>query len=134
MAIGRNKLDAVVFNQTISGITDHALIAYNNVSADSNYLSHEAELQSGDSGAPMMVEVAGSLTLVGINWFIGTDSNDASLNGFSYVGNYSGVMNAFISANPIPELSASGLYMALFLITLAVSSRRIRHRSNESLS
>ena len=62
-------------------------------------------MQTGDSGAPMMVENSGSLTLVGINWFIG-DSNNNSLNGFSY-GNYSGEIESFINANPVPELSAT---------------------------
>lgn len=126
MAIGRNKLDSFATNQEVNGTTDHALIAYNNVTGDTNYLTDEAQLQTGDSGAPMMVENAGSLTLVGINWFIGTDSNNDLLNGFSYVGNYSSDIETFINANPVPELSATGIYMALFLITLGIGSRRIR--------
>lgn len=130
MAIGRNKLDSFATNQEVNGTTDHALIAYNNVTGNTNYLTDEAQLQTGDSGAPMMVENAGSLTLVGINWFIGTDSNNEPLNGFSYVGNYSSDIEAFIDANPVPELSATGIYMALFLMTLGLSSRRISLRSN----
>lgn len=125
MAVGRNKLDSIALNREISATTDHALIAYNNVTGDTNFLTDEASLQTGDSGAPMMVENAGSLTLVGINWFIGTDSNNNPLNGFSYVGNYSSDIETFINANPVPELSATGIYMALFLITLGIGSRRI---------
>ena len=130
MAIGRNKLDSFATNQEVNGTTDHALIAYNNVTGDTNFLTDEAQLQTGDSGAPMMVENAGSLTLVGINWFIGTDPNNNSLNGFSYVGNYSSDIETFIIANPVPELCATGIYMALSLITLGISSRRISLRSN----
>ena len=130
MAIGRNKLDSFATNQEVNGTTDHALIAYNNVTSDPNFLTDEAQLQTGDSGAPMMVENSGSLTLVGINWFIGTDINGDPLNGFSYVGNYSSDIEAFIDANPVPELSATGICMALFLMTLGLSSRRISLRSN----
>lgn len=126
MAIGRNKLDSFATNQEVNGTTDHALIAYNNVTGESNFLTDEARLQTGDSGAPMMVEDAGSLTLVGINWFIGTDTNgDPLLNGFSYVGNYSSDIETFIIANPVPELSATGIYMALLLITLGIGPLRI---------
>jgi hypothetical protein len=125
MAVGRNKLDSFATNQEANGTTDHALIAYNNVTGESNFLTDEALLQTGDSGAPMMVENAGSLTLVGINWFIGTDSNNDPLNGFSYVGNYNSDIETFINANPVPELSATGIYMALFLMTLGIGSRRI---------
>lgn len=134
MAIGRNKLDSFATNQEVNGTTDHALIAYNNVTGDTNFLTDEAQLQTGDSGAPMMVEYAGSLTLVGINWFIGTDSNNNSLNGFSYVGNYSGEIESFINANPVPELSATGIYMALLLMTLGISSRRFTLISSSSQS
>ena len=125
MAIGRNKLDSFATNQEVNGTTDHALIAYNNLTNHPNFLTDEASLQTGDSGAPMMVEYAGSLTLVGINWFIGTDSNNDPLNGFSYVGNYSSDIETFINANPVPELSATGIYMALLLMTLGIGSRRI---------
>lgn len=134
MAIGRNKLDSFATNQEINGTTDHAMIAYNNVTSDPNFLTDEAQLQTGDSGAPMMVENSGSLTLVGINWFIGTDSNNNSLNGFSYVGNYSGEIESFINANPVPELSATGIYMALLLMTLGISSRRFTLISSSSQS
>lgn len=123
MAIGRNKLDSFATNQEVNGTTNHALIAYNNLTNHPNFLTDEASLQTVDSGAPMMVEYAGSLTLVGINWFIGTDSNNDPLNGFSYVGNYSSDIETFINANPVPELSATGIYMALFLITLGIGSR-----------
>lgn len=125
MAIGRNKLDSFATNQEVNGTTDHALIAYNNASDEDNYLTYEASLQTGDSGAPMMVENDGSLTLVGINWFIGTNSNNDPLNGFSYVGNYSSDIETFINANQVPELSATGIYMALLLMTLGIGSRRI---------
>ena len=102
MAIGRNKLDSFAANQVVSSTTDHAMIAYNNVTSDPNFLTDEAQLQTGDSGAPMMVENSGSLTLVGINWFIGTDSNTI-LNGFSYVGNYSSDIEAFITRTQFPS-------------------------------
>ena len=134
MAIGRNKLDSFATNQEVNGTTDHALIAYNNLTNHPNFLTDEASLQTGDSGAPMMVEYAGSLTLVGINWFIGTDSNNDPLNGFSYVGNYSSDIETFINANPVPELSATGIYMALLLMTLGIGSRRISLKLIWSLS
>jgi hypothetical protein len=136
MAIGRNTIDnwfssVTVYNNDGTTTTDNALTAYNNVTGDTNFLTDEAQLQIGDSGAPMMVENAGSLTLVGINWFITNDINgDPLLSGFSYVGNYASAINDFITANPFPELSATGIYMALFLMTLGLSSRRISLRSN----
>ena len=124
MAIGQNRLDHWVDNTQVGDTTDHALIAYNNQSTDDNYLNFEAKLESGDSGAPMLVDNAGSLTLVGINWFIGEDNLGNDLNGFSYLGNYSHEINTFIGAHAVPELGAASLYLAIFLIQLAVFKGR----------
>lgn len=113
MAIGRNKLDRWYDSVTAAGTTDDAMASVTNTSGDANYLTYEAQLQVGDSGAPMMVDSgSGELTIVGINWFIANDgSND--LSGYSYVGNYDEQIQAFIDANPVPEARLFGAVLGL---------------------
>ena len=130
MAVGRNTLDIWYNNINLNGTTGYALGAMTSTNYDVEY---EALLLSGDSGAPMMVEVIegsnAKLKLVGINWF-NSPSTNPHTSGFSYVGNYSSEIKNFISANPVPELSATGIYMALFLMTFGLGSRRISLKSN----
>lgn len=125
IAVGRNVLDSWADGVTVGGTTDDAIIAIQNSSNENNYVSDEAFLQTGDSGAPLFVEVGGILTIVGLNWYVGT-VNGTNFNGFSYLGNYDADIEAFIDANSavvIPEplhiSAAMGflvLLMRLFMI------------------
>jgi len=99
MAVGRNKLDRWSNSITAGGTSDVAIAANVDSSGDTNYLTYEAFLQIGDSGAPMMVDTgSGALTIVGMNWFKGTDGG-TDVNGFSYVGNY----DEWIATRPPPS-------------------------------
>ncbi len=96
MAVGRNKLDRW-FNE-VSGSND-AIGAHVDSVGDPNYISSEADLRVGDSGGPMFVDEGGTLTLVGINWFISNPSG--TFIGASYVGNYDAEIRAFIDLHEV---------------------------------
>jgi len=128
MAVGRNILDVWFDSITVSGTTDDAIGSVMNLSGDSLYVPFEAFLQGGDSGGPMFVDDAGSLKLVGINWFIDsatTPEGMRNLNGQAYIGNYDVEIQAFIDAHPIPEPSAIVL-LASACVVFAFSARRRR--------
>ena len=85
----------------------------------------EAQLSVGDSGAPVMVISEGELTIVGVNWLIGTDTSDNEISGFSYLPNYITEIDSYIVANsltPVPEAAPTPL--ALGLAALFVSPHR----------
>ncbi|MEX0329985.1 MAG: hypothetical protein AB3N64_01050 [Puniceicoccaceae bacterium] len=106
MALGKNILNDWIEDFSDSGTVDQAVLAYQDLPDDPDFVSFEAYLQIGDSGAPLLRDVGGVLTLIGINWFIGTvdiDSRPAfedlrNLSGFSYIGNYAASLDASISA------------------------------------
>ena len=117
MAVGLNVLNDWIEEVTAAGTTDQALIAYEDLPGDDNFLTYEALLQTGDSGGPLFRDVGGVLTLVGINWFIGETDIDPrpvflearKLSGFSYVGNYA---TAIASAIHAFSVDASAGYIA----------------------
>ncbi|MGB0416543.1 MAG: hypothetical protein ACPGKS_06825 [Coraliomargarita sp.] len=113
MSVGLNRLDGWVDSITAAGSTDAGLLAGVDDSGDALFVSSEALLQLGDSGAPVMVIVGGELTIVGINWFIAT-GGEQDINGFSYVGNYDTEIQNYIDANPVPELSCFALLAGLY--------------------
>ncbi|MFU8848021.1 MAG: hypothetical protein ACNA77_04810 [Opitutales bacterium] len=113
-----------------AGTTDAAMVAVDNSPGDANYLQYEAFLQVGDSGAPMMVDNgSGSLTIVGMNWFNGSLGSGEDVNGFSYVGNYDAEIQAYIDANPVPELRMSSFILGMVAFFWICGRRKIRTTS-----
>lgn len=102
VSVGLNILDYWLESVSVAGSTDQALVAREDISGDPNYLTYEAFVVGGDSGAPLLRDVSGTLTLVGINWFNGSADFDdrpvqeeiRNLSGFSYVGNYASEIQA----------------------------------------
>jgi hypothetical protein len=128
-AVGVNLLDTAG-TVTVSGTTDYAIGAVQNVLGDTNYQTYEAYLQGGDSGGPLFTITGGALELLGINWFIGTADIDPgpgetlrNVSGFSFVGNYAETLQAFIDAHPVPEPSTL-ILLAMLPVLLAASRRR----------
>jgi len=111
VAVGRNILDRWFDSVNASGTTDDAIGSTVDASGSSNFVPFEAALAGGDSGAPMFVVQEGVLTLVGLNWFVGT-SGGSTINGQSYLGNYDAEIQSFIIANAVPEPSAAFLAFA----------------------
>lgn len=129
VAVGRNKLDVWFDGVTAAGTTDDAMGARIDAQSESNFLPYEAFLQVGDSGAPMLVEDgSGGLTIVGINWFIGTVGED-NYNGFSYVGNYDAEIQTYLDVNPVPEVRFFSLILGLGILAWVPIKRRPLLRS-----
>lgn len=122
MAVGRNKLDVWFDSINAGGTTDHAIGAVNDGFLDPNFVSSEALVQPGDSGAGMFVPSGGKLTLVGINWFYYTAGNETG-SGFSYVGNYDGDIQTFLNLYSVPEPSAFAGVTGLLALGWTVSHR-----------
>jgi len=128
MAVGRNILDRWVID---AAGTHDAVVAIRDSSGDPNYTSSEAYLVVGDSGGPMMVETSpGELTIVGLNWFVGTLGDGTQINGFSYVGNYSNDIDQYLALYSVPEPGSLGLIIGLIasLFTLRDRMRQRTHR------
>jgi hypothetical protein len=126
IAVGRNVIDNWATSITAAGTTDSAAISVVNNSGDSNYVTHEAFLQSGDSGAPMFIEDGGALTMVGVNWFIANDGNN-DLNGQSYLGNYDTEIQTYIDANAVPEIGHLGLWTGVIVLIWSIRRRQRFH-------
>lgn len=121
VAVGRNILDRWFDSVTAAGTTDDAIGSTVDASGSPNFVSFEAALAGGDSGAPMFVDQGGVLTLVGLNWFIGTSGGN-SINGQSYLGNYDAEIQSFIVANAIPE--PSGFLLSIASLSLLLRRKR----------
>ncbi len=121
MAVGRNVLDNFA-SRTAAGATGASIEA---TFDGPDGVEFEAMLETGDSGAPLFVENGeGGLTIVGVNWFVGTSGAD-EIFGAAYLGNYSDDIQAFIDANVIPE-PATVLLLLSALSGLVAVRRRSR--------
>lgn len=122
IAVGQNILDKWFDSITAAGTTDDAMGAVYSTS-DSNFVSSEALVQSGDSGAGMFVpSTGGKLTLVGINWFYYTAGSETG-SGFSYVGNYDTQIQSFLDVYSVPEPSVFGAVTGLLALGWGLSCR-----------
>tara|TARA_B110000037_G_scaffold153217_1_gene172816 strand:+ start:30970 stop:31746 length:777 start_codon:yes stop_codon:yes gene_type:complete len=121
VAVGSNIVDRWFDSITASGTTDDAIGSTVDASGDANFVPFEAELAGGDSGAPMFVVQGGVLTLIGLNWFVGTSGGDP-INGQSYLGNYDAEIQSFITANAVPEPSVA--FLAFVSTCLLLRRRR----------
>ena len=121
MAVGRNVLDRFSSSVFAADNTGDAIAATDD---RPDGVTFESQLEVGDSGGPLFVEnTSGGLTIVGINWFVGTRGGEDIL-GATYVGNYDEEIQAFIDANVVPEPSTFALYAGFACGVLLVRRRR----------
>lgn len=122
MAVGRNVLDRFFINFTAGAETGDGIGATDDGSGGVEY---EAMLEGGDSGAPLFVESgSGSLTIVGMNWFVGTSGGGDPIFGASYLGNYDEDIQTFIDANAVPEPATYALLIGILAFGGATLRRR----------
>lgn len=129
--VGQNRLDNYFGSTTVSGTTGYAIGSIVDGPGDANFLPYELELRSGDSGGPVFVDVDGALTLVGINWFAGTDEG-LTINGYTYVGNYAAEIGAFMATYSVPEPSHYALGAGLAVVVVAILRRRLSRTRSDS--
>ncbi len=125
MAVGRNRLDRFFFDALAGGDRGDSIVATINANGSPNYVTYEADLRGGDSGGPMFVANGNGLTLVGINWFIGS-SGDINYLGATYTGNYDNQIQSFINLNPVPEISSYTTIAFILLLLLFRRHSRLR--------
>lgn len=123
VAVGRNILDS--WDDFSSA---DAIIAIDNQPTDGNYVTYEAFLQTGDSGAPLMVDDGnGNLKVLGANWFIDSATFGIGLrdySGMSYTGNWDDDIQTVIDTNPVPEPGS----LLLFALGSLFCLRRVRRQ------
>jgi hypothetical protein len=128
-AVGRNRISGYSENVPISYVDNDALVMYFDPSASTDFVTHEAFFQSGDSGGPTFVEIAGQLVLLGTNGFVGTinlGGVDTPVSGINYLGKQASAIENIIQMNAVPEPNA----IALLLIvgtTIVLHNRRRTH-------
>ncbi len=116
MAVGENHLEFFVWGQAEGGSTGDVMCLVRNVDGDSGYTyeSHEALLQGGDSGSPLLLTTAGGLQVAGTAWAIDTISIPEGTRWYSvytYTGNYTSAIQTYIDANLVPEPSVACLVL-----------------------
>ncbi len=119
-AVGRNRISGYLENVDFAGNSDNdALLLFYDSPGDSNYVDFETYLQSGDSGAPLFVEIDGEFRLLGTNAFInnGGINNPPVFSGINYTGNQTAFINDFITQS-IPEPNALALLIAAGVLVL----------------
>ena len=130
IAVGRNRFDRWLGSVTAAGATDLAFGADYNASTDTNYVQHETILEQGDSGGPMMVDINGSLRLIGINWFIYSSGGEPLGTAVSYVGNHATEIESFLDTHSLAAIPEPGtLILGLILLgAFGVTARWRNHR------
>lgn len=125
MAVGQNNMNLFFPSQTVGGATgDAGLMTF-----DDPGLTYESQFGLGDSGAPAMVLENGNLTIVGVNWFIGSFNEDATpFSGVTFLPNYQTEIQAYIDENPeliaVPEFPFSSFFLGLSALGLVFRRRR----------
>jgi hypothetical protein len=137
IAVGQNHAEG--FDEDNDGGNDDGDFIYTvrnlNQAIDQNagfvYETHEAKLNAGDSGGPLLTVVGGSLEVSGIAFGIGSVDietgagetlRDASF--YTFTGNYLSQIEDYVAANGIPEPSTAVLTMLATMAWLAGARRR----------
>ena len=123
MSVGQNVMNGFLGDFTAAGNTGDA--GYTTFDTTGG-LAYEAQLTNGDSGAPVVAVSGGELTIVGVNWFIATDTSNNEISGFSYLPNYIAEIDSFIAANaltPVPESAATALALCVLACFAGVRRR-----------
>ena len=133
-AVGQNRVSGYVEN-TFSNLNDSnndTLLLVEERPGDDEFVDSESLAQGGDSGAPVFQAVSNDdLVLIGLNSIAGRvtinsgtpDEDERNFSGIAYIGNRATSLNAFISANAIPEPSATTVLLSMFCSHLLIRRR-----------
>lgn len=117
-ATGTNRIEGFQESLSLSGRTGDVLLLAQNLPGDPGFslTSFETDVNSGDSGSPLMTVSGGNLVVSGIAWASGTTDIDPgpgaairNLAVYTYTGNYADDIQAYITAHPVPEPSSLAL-------------------------
>ncbi|MEI6656247.1 MAG: hypothetical protein WCP45_15905 [Verrucomicrobiota bacterium] len=112
--VGTNRLEGFMDGLAVNGSTGDVLLTVQNLTSDTAFgftvTGFEAQLVSGDSGSPLMIQVDGRLVLGGIAWAVATDDIDPNpitsvnrpLSAFSYTGSHTAEILALIPEPALP--------------------------------
>jgi hypothetical protein len=116
VAVGQNIVEQWFASGTFSGINQPTLIAPQDLPGDANwFVPYEAYVATYDSGAPLLMDLDGVVTIIGLNWLQITNlplswrkgkpvTRNAS--GFSIVGNEASGIQAAIEAFAVDTTAA----------------------------
>ena len=125
-AVGRNLVTGYAEDIPFGGGVVDALIMARDTLGDSDFLTHEAYVQGGDSGAPLFIKQGGDVVLLGVNSFQLTGTGTPSqYSGVNYTGNFDTEINAILTANAVPE---PGTFAVLAAIGYFVAGHRRRRQ------
>lgn len=123
-ATGTNRIEGFQQSLTVSGSTGDVLFLAENLPGDPGFVmtSFETDVNGGDSGSPLMTISGGNLVVSGIAWASGTTDIDPgpgtstrNLAVYTYTGNYTTAIQAYITAHAVPEPSTLALLAVAFL-------------------
>lgn len=134
IAVGQNRVSGFIEN-TFSNLgtpNNDALLLVEELSGDSDFVGSESLAQGGDSGGPVFFQdPSGNLVLLGVNSVIGQvtlndgNGNESNRNfsALGFVGNRAETLNAFITANAVPEPSSTAILLSVILSRILVRRR-----------
>jgi hypothetical protein len=132
-AVGRNEISGYLENINFLGNSTNdndALLLVKDAVGSPQYVTYEAYVQSGDSGAPLFVSINGEFRLLGTNAFNGT-IDSKSVSGINYIGNQASAINAYIVAVPEPSTT---LLVALGGMGAMILRRRFSSSKTPTIS
>lgn len=126
-AFGQNRISGYQENVSVNGPDTDALLLVQDAPGDADFVSSEAFVQVGDSGAPAFVVSGGELLLLGTNSFNFGPPPDGSPSGsgVNYVGNHAAFISDYINANAVPEPNCLAVLACLGGVLLRTRSRRV---------
>lgn len=129
-AVGLNRVSGYIedlFAQNIDPTNNDALVLIEELPGDDEFVDSESRAAGGDSGAPVFIQDGnGDLLLLGLNSVVGQinlNDEERFFTGVGFVGNRSDALDAFISANAVPEPATSSILGGLACLFL-LSRRR----------